>query len=198
MSEHRGPAAAPPPRSVRWPPPIPGRPRWAWLLGTRYRGWRLRSLFGLLDGRALAGVTLASLGSGPGFDVAHLARRGSVGAARWLLLEPQSAMWTPTPRLERVARRPLRLDRVQGDAADLPFRSGSLDVVLSLGVLCCMTDAAVPAAVAETYRVLRPGGYLLFGVPRRRAEADEARWRAIGLERVASVRPGRTLFQKPL
>ena len=107
-------------------------------------------------------------------------------------------MWVSDERLEHTAHRDVRTDRVRGDAADLPLRSESIDVVLSIGVLCCMSDAAVPAAVAETHRVLRPGGLLLFGVPKGRGERDEARWRAIGLERVATVRPGRSLFQKPL
>ncbi len=84
------------------------------------------------------------------------------------------------------------------DATDLPVRSASVDVVLSLGVLCCMADVAVPAAVAETVRVLKPGGYLLFGVPLWRGTVDDARWRSAGLGTVVSLRPGRGLFQKTL
>ena len=198
MNPSRTPPVAGAPPHVRWPLPLPGRARWAWLLGTRYRGWRLRTLTRLLDGRVAGGATVASLGSGPGYDAAHLARRGRVNARRWLLLEPQAGMWVSNARLEGLARAPMSIERIRGDAADLPLRSGSVDVALSIGVLCCMTDAAVPAAVAETVRVLRPGGFLLFGVPRARGVEDDGRWALAGLERVATVRPGRSLFQKPL
>ena len=86
--------------------------------------------------------------------------------------------------------------RVVADATDLPLPSGSVDVALSLGVLCCLQEAAVPAAIAETVRVLAPGGWLLFAVPRRRGADDDARWARAGFRRVASLRPGRSLFQK--
>jgi SAM-dependent methyltransferase len=98
-------------------------------------------------------------------------------------------------RWATLSRRP---SRVVGDAADLPVRSESVDVVLSLGLLCCVADASVPAAVAETVRVLKPGGWLLFAVPRRRGADDDARWRAAGLRPIATLRPGRGLFQKAL
>jgi len=181
-----------------WPPPLPGRVRWAWLLGTRGRGWRLTSLLRLLDGRMQPTSVVASVGSGPGFDAARLARRTTVRGIRWILVDPQRGMWSDPRGVDRIARAPLRAARLQGDAADLPLRSGSVDVVLSIGALCCMSDAAVPRAVAETVRVLKPGGYLAFGVPRRRGASDEARWTSAGLVRRASLRSGRALFQKPL
>lgn len=107
-------------------------------------------------------------------------------------------MWGSGARLSRLAGRPFVADRVRGDNADLPFRSESFDVVLSVGVLCCVDDAFVPAVVAETVRVLRKGGYLLFGVPRGRGVDDERRWARAGLVSVATTRPGRSLLQKPL
>ncbi|HEY6238012.1 MAG TPA: class I SAM-dependent methyltransferase [Thermoplasmata archaeon] len=181
-----------------WPPPLPGRVRWAWLLGTRGRGWRLRSLLRLLDGKVPPGATVVSVGSGPGFDAARLARRLGPIPVRWVLLDPQRAMWADPRPIDRAAGRALHPERIQGDAADLPLGTASADVVLSIGALCCMSDAAVPRAVAETGRVLKPGGFLLFAVPRRRGELDEARWSAAGFARRAGTRPGRGLFQKPL
>lgn len=191
-------ARGPPRGSIRWPPPLPGRVRWAWLLGTSYRGWRLEPLLRLLDGRVRPDARIASIGAGPGYDAARLARRRVAARAGWLLLDPQRGMWRDPRRLERIARAPFRAERIVGDAIDLPFRSETIDVVLSVGVLCCMTEAAIPGAVAETVRVLRPGGLLLFGVPKWRGGADEARFTAAGLVRLASVRAGRTLFEKPL
>jgi SAM-dependent methyltransferase len=151
-----------------------------------------------LDGRVERAATVASVGSGPGFDAARLARRIGPNRIRWVLLDPQRGMWANPGRVDRAAGAPLRADRIQGDAADLPLRAETVDVVLSIGALCCMSDAAVPRAVAETIRVLKPGGYLLFGVPRWRGPSDEARWTSAGLTRCAGTRPGRSLFQKTL
>jgi ubiquinone/menaquinone biosynthesis C-methylase UbiE len=93
--------------------------------------------------------------------------------------------------------RPEALDLVQADAIRLPVPDQSVDVVLSLGVLCCMTDEAVPLAVAETWRVLRPGGLAVVSVPLWRGDADEPLFRDRGFRRVASLRPGRSLYQRP-
>ncbi len=60
---------------------------------------------------------------------------------------------------------------VRGDATALPFRSASVDLVVAFDVLEHLEDDA--AAVAETRRVLRPGGTYLVAVP-----ADMALWSA--------------------
>lgn len=52
---------------------------------------------------------------------------------------------------------------VRGDAARLPYRDGSFDVVLSLDVFEHIEDDSL--AIAEVHRVLRPGGLLIFNVP---------------------------------
>lgn len=190
--------AAPPARSMRWPPPLPGRARWAWLLGLRCRGWRVRRLLRLLDGRVAPGSTVVDVGAGPGYTSMALARRHLGGAGNWLLLDPQRAMWASDRARRRAASQGFTPSRVVGDASDLPLRSGSVDVALSVGVFCCMNDAAIPAAIAETVRVLRPGGWFLFGVPRWRGEYDVPALERAGLARVAEIGLGRTLFQKPL
>ena len=55
----------------------------------------------------------------------------------------------------RAARRLFGLPTVQG-GSELPFATGSFDVVWSLGVLCTVPDQ--PAFLAELRRVLRPYG----------------------------------------
>lgn len=51
----------------------------------------------------------------------------------------------------------------QGDAQNLPFAADSFDVVISCETIEHLPDA--PAALAEMYRVTRPGGKLLLTTP---------------------------------
>jgi SAM-dependent methyltransferase len=60
----------------------------------------------------------------------------------------------------RVARRRL----VRGTVASLPFPDQSVDVATSFDVLYCLDDETERAAVAEMWRVLRPGGVLVVNV----------------------------------
>jgi SAM-dependent methyltransferase len=137
------------------------------------------------------------VGSGPGFASAMLAVETQGRPARWLLLDPQRGMWTVRPNgLARIAPG-FRPDRAVADGLDLPLRGDCADVLISIGVLCCMTDSAVPGAVDEIRRVLKPGGWLLFRVPRRRGDVDVERFRRAGFREVARERPGSVLFQKP-
>ena len=182
---------------MAWPPPLPGRVRWAWLLGTRFRRWRLRGSLEILAPHVPPGGRVVDVGAGPGYASAMLAARVAGRSVRWLLLDPQRAMWDPgAPRFTRLAPG-FAPDWVQADGADLPVRDASADIVLSLGVLCCMDDAAIPGAVSEIGRILKPGGWLLFRVPRRRGGADDERFRRAGFVAIARERPGSVLFQKP-
>jgi len=54
---------------------------------------------------------------------------------------------------------------VRGDAIHLPFRSGSLGSVAALYVLYHLADPR--EAIAESYRVLRPGGLFVAATPSR-------------------------------
>lgn len=53
---------------------------------------------------------------------------------------------------------------VHGSVMQLPFKDAAFDVVLSLDVLCSR-DVDEAAALRETHRVLRPGGWLIFNLP---------------------------------
>ena len=90
------------------------------------------------------------------------------------------------------------MEEVLADAARLPIRSASVDLVVSLGVLCCLTDEGADRAAAEAWRIVRPGGFLALAVPRWRGAADEARHTRHGFRRVAGTRPGRAVFSKLL
>ncbi|EQD34627.1 Methyltransferase type 11 domain protein [mine drainage metagenome] len=113
----------------------------------------------------------------------------------YLLAEPQREM------LVRARRKPPfhgmeEIGRVQADGVALPFRDGSADLVRSLGVLCCTAPAAVPRAIREIERVLRPGGRLAFAVPRRHIALIEPLLLAEGLEPIERFGRNRILFKK--
>jgi SAM-dependent methyltransferase len=52
----------------------------------------------------------------------------------------------------------------RADAAQLPFGDGRFDVVTSFDMLQCVPDAEEAPAIAEMYRVLRPGGHAIVNV----------------------------------
>jgi SAM-dependent methyltransferase len=92
------------------------------------------------------------LGCGNGAYLAELAARASIETAVGGDLSPQ---------MLAAARRRLgkRVDLVRADATTLPFRPGSLDVVLMSHVLQLVPD--LNACAAEVARVLAHGGYLI-------------------------------------
>ena len=60
----------------------------------------------------------------------------------------------------------LALGGVRGDVRTLPFRSASFDAVYSMGTVEHFDDT--DGALREIFRVLRPGGRAVIGVPNRR------------------------------
>ena len=52
----------------------------------------------------------------------------------------------------------------QASATDLPFGAATFDLVTSFDVIYALPDDMEQAAVAEMFRVLRPGGHLLLNV----------------------------------
>jgi ubiquinone/menaquinone biosynthesis C-methylase UbiE len=155
----------------------------------------VRRILGLLRGRVPPDSVLVDVGGGTGVGAEEAARVVPVGTfRRRIVFDPQREM------LARARARSSRHSPavpVVADAVSLPLPDGSIDVLLSLGVLCCMTDEAVPRAVAETWRVLRPGGLAVVAVPLRRGDADDPLFRSAGFVRVARLRPGRSLYRRP-
>jgi ubiquinone/menaquinone biosynthesis C-methylase UbiE len=179
--------------TMRWPPPPPGRVRWAWLLGLGWRRRRVRRLLAGLGSVWPQAGTLVDVGAGTGVAAEEAVRLAPPGAfSRILLLDPQVGM------LQRARSQVPGGDRVRADACRLPLPDATADLLLSFGVLCCMTEAAVPDAVRESFRVVRPGGRLVFAVPRIRGAVDEPRFLAVGFRRIASPRVGWAIYQRPV
>ncbi len=69
----------------------------------------------------------------------------------------------------------------RADATALPFATASVDVALIVHVFHLIPDW--PVALREALRVLRPGGYLVYGSEQRGAASEEgpiaAQWRAL-------------------
>jgi ubiquinone/menaquinone biosynthesis C-methylase UbiE len=155
----------------------------------------VRRILGLLRGRVRENSVLVDVGGGTGVGAEEVTRVVPPETfRRRLVLDPQRGM------LLRARARSTRLGRAEvavADAVRLPLPDRSVDVVLSLGVLCCMTDEAVPRAVAETWRVLRPGGLAVVTVPLGRGDADDPLFRTAGFVRLEQLRPGRSLYQRP-
>jgi SAM-dependent methyltransferase len=111
---------------------------------------------GILAAAALRpGQVAVEVGCGTGPLLAGLAE--AVGpTGRVLGVEPQSM-------LARIAARRLR-ERAAvclGTGAALPVRSGVADVAVAQTVLLHVPPAALPAALAEMVRVVRPGGRVI-------------------------------------
>jgi SAM-dependent methyltransferase len=85
----------------------------------------------------------------------------------------------PDPHMARQLRRKLAehgdpVELVEAAAERLPFDDSSFDTAVFTLVLCTVPDPA--AALAETARVLKPGGRLLFVEHVRAEDARLARW----------------------
>lgn len=105
------------------------------------------------------GEVVLDIGCGAGFDTLIAARQ--VGpAGRVIAVDMTEAMLART----RTGAAALGLDQVDvrhGFAESLPAESGSVDVVISNGVINLCPDKS--AVMREVWRVLRPGGRFQIG-----------------------------------
>lgn len=126
----------------------------------------LCSIFGFGGGlkrKALAiaairdGETVLDIGCGTGVFLKMAAKR--ISSARFIGVDPDADAL-------RIAEKRLRkyesiVVLKKGFAEELPIESGSVDVCVSSLAFHHMPDAAKKKAVAEIFRVLRPGGRVL-------------------------------------
>src|SRR5215216_3168841 len=120
--------------------------------------------------RLLAGLTgrVLEVGAGNGLNFPHY----PVTVTEVLAVEPESYLRRQALAAAWQAPVPIRV--VAGTAEALPAPDGAVDVVVASLVLCTVTD--LDQALAETRRVLRPGGRLRFYEPVRATDPRLARW----------------------
>lgn len=109
------------------------------------RRWRARL-------GAAAGRRVVELGAGSGAQLPWY-----VAGAEVVLVEPDAAMAARAAR--RVGRRAGRAWVVVAPAESLPLPDAAADAVVATFALCSVADPR--RALAEAWRVLRPGGVLL-------------------------------------
>lgn len=120
--------------------------------------------------RLLKQVTgsVLELGGGTGANLPFYGPK----VTKLVVIEPEEPM---ARRLEqRLENYSLPARALQVPAEDLPFEASSFDFVVSTLVLCTVDDPV--KALAETHRVLKPGGKLVFLEHVRSDDPKLARW----------------------
>jgi ubiquinone/menaquinone biosynthesis C-methylase UbiE len=109
---------------------------------------RRRELLAGAEGRVL------EIGIGTGLNL----RCYPAGVRRVTAVEPNPGMRRRLERRAEASGVALELHAVRGEA--LPFESGAFDVAVATWTLCSVRDP--DGVLAELFRVLRPGGRMLF------------------------------------
>jgi ubiquinone/menaquinone biosynthesis C-methylase UbiE len=122
----------------------------------------------LLDPRS--DELILEVGSGTDYFLRPIARSG----ARCVGIEPAAEMLSVA-----MARPPGNVEHVRGRGESLPFKDESFNGLIYMTTLEFVRD--VDAALAEAWRVVRPGGRLVFGVLNAEGPWGRARKREGGL-----------------
>lgn len=150
-----------------------GELRWVRTLHNMVAG-RLKYFDRLVDWQ---GKAVLDLGCGGGFMAEALAKRG----ARVAGIDPAEKAVEAARRHARGEGLDIRYDTGVGE--DLPYGDESFDIVVSVDVLEHVAD--LDQVIAETARVLRPGGLFLFDTinrnPLSRLVVVDLAERALGL-----------------
>ena len=134
---------------------------------TKHYGSAVRSFMTVRQQRVLefvdalglpAGARALDAGCGPGYLLEQLARRAlqvsGMDGAEGMLRSAKARVDAIPPRFPA--------DFKQGDIEKLPYEDASFDLVCSTGVIEYLKDDT--QVLAEMYRVLKPGGYLILPV----------------------------------
>ena len=111
---------------------------------------------------------VVEVGAGTGLNLRHY----PPSVTDVVAVEPDPHMFRRLALAMDTASVPVQLRRAAADV--LPIEDGSVDTVVMSLVLCSVPDE--PVALAEAWRVLRPGGRLLFFEHVRSEEPRMARW----------------------
>jgi ubiquinone/menaquinone biosynthesis C-methylase UbiE len=116
----------------------------------RYYGSMYPYLLPFLDLESMRGKRILEIGLGSGFTVSKLSTVGSVCVGLDISRE--------TLKLNQARNRyfKMQMSLVEASATDIPMADNTFDVVVSIGCLHHIPD--IDQAVAEIYRVLKPGG----------------------------------------
>ncbi|HEX7290485.1 MAG TPA: class I SAM-dependent methyltransferase [Conexibacter sp.] len=170
--------------------------KWGIDFGEPGREQVLMKLRKVLDAAALERGWERSLeiGSGTGYFSLNLLQAGTIGQATCTDISP-GMLATLRGNAERLG---LEVETVATGAEALPFEDASFDLVLGHAILHHIPD--LPSAFAEFFRVLKPGGTVVFAgepsrygdriarIPKRGAAAVAPLWRrAIGARAAGSV-----------
>lgn len=109
---------------------------------------------------AVKPLTVLDLGCGDGYATARIAGLPGLAADRGHRVIGVDRSETA---LERARERGVRTVRAALDTGPLPFADGEADIVVMSEIVEHLVDPG--AAVAEAYRVLRPGGHLFLSTP---------------------------------
>jgi ubiquinone/menaquinone biosynthesis C-methylase UbiE len=137
--------------------------------------------------RALDGVQgrrILDVGIGSGASFAGLARRASAGGVVCGMDLSRLMLRRARVRLGRQRLSPARL--VEGNALRLPIRGGSFDTIVSSYLLDLLSTRDIAGALAEFYRVLRPGGRLVL-VNLTKLRGDRTTWFERSYEMLPSI-----------
>jgi len=117
----------------------------------------ITGIFGLTDGRDLAGKRILEVGAGTGRDAVTLAKAG----ADVLTLDYVQGSLGLTIKAADMSG--VTVAPVCGDGTAMPFADGTFDVVFHQGLLEHFPDPL--PLLRDNIRVLKPGGHLVVDVP---------------------------------